>query len=172
MTRLPAPPAEVPVESSLHVLAPRFREAVQRVCADLVAWGYTPRVFETLRSDARQQFLHGFGRAYDDGRGVVTHSRTADDTWHGFGLAVDIICARQLWNAPRDFWEVLGTSARRHGLVWGADWNGNWSSADERFVDRPHIQWGAPMRRSPSARAVELRRQGGNPAVWAEVGAA
>ncbi len=160
------------MEASLVHLAPRFREAVGRVCADLTAWGYSPRVFETLRTDARQQFLYGFGRYYDDGRGVVTHSRTADETWHGFGLAADIICAKRLWNAPRDFWEVLGTSARRHSLVWGADWNSDWSSNDERFTDRPHIQWGAPMRRSPSVRAVELRRTGGLAAVWAEVGAA
>lgn len=169
---LPKPPAEVPVEASLIHLAPRFREKVDLVCTDMVAWGYDPRVFETLRTDARQSFLHGFGRLYDDGRGIVTHSRTADETWHGFGLAVDIICARRLWSAPPDFWYVLGTSARRHDLVWGADWNSDWSSADERFLDRPHIQWGAPMRRSPSARAVELRRTGGLSAVWAEVGAA
>ena len=172
MSRLPAPPAEVPVESSVHTLAPRFREAVGRVCADLTAWGYAPRVFETLRTDARQRFLFGFGRTYDDGRGVVTQSATAIDTWHGYGLAVDIICARRLWNAPRDFWEVLGCSARRHGLVWGGDWNGDWSSTDERFVDRPHIQWGAPARRSPSARAAEMLRTGGMAAVWAEVDAA
>ena len=109
------------------------------------------RVFETLRTDDRQRFLYGFGREYDDGRGVVTNSRTAMDTWHGFGLAVDIVDRAKLWNAPDDFWWVLGTSARRHGLVWGADWNGNWSSADERFMDRPHIQWGNGMRRRPSA---------------------
>jgi hypothetical protein len=172
MAPLPAPPAEVPVESSLQALAPRFREALGRVCADLTAWGYAPRVFETLRTDARQRFLFDFGRSYDDGRGVVTQSATAVDTWHGYGLAADIICARRLWDAPEDFWQVLGCSARRHGLVWGGDWNSNWSSADERFVDRPHIQWGAPARRSPSARAAELLRTGGMAAVWAEVDAA
>lgn len=169
---LPRPPAEVPVESSVHLLAPRFREAVGRVVADLRAWTYNPLVFETLRSDARQSFLYGFGRDYDDGRGVVTQSRTAVDTWHGYGLAVDIICADRKWGAPEDFWQVLGVSARRHGLVWGADWNGNWSSGDERFIDRPHIQWGAPMRRSPSPNAAELLRTRGMQAVWAEVGAA
>lgn len=171
-TRLPKPPAEVPVERSLVLVAPKLREAVERVCADLRAWDYTPLIAETLRTTARQSFLYGFGRDYDDGRGVVTHSATADETWHGYGLAVDIVCARQLWNAPRDFWEVLGTSARRHGLVWGGDWNANWSSTDERFVDRPHIQWGAPMRRSPSPRAAEIARTQGREAVWREVGAA
>ena len=149
---LPAAPAEVPVQSDLSVLAPFFREAVERVVADMTAWGYTPQVFETMRTEERQAFLYGFGRTYDDGRGVVTHSQSADDTWHGYGLAVDIICAR------------------RHGLVWGGDWNSNWSINDESFSDRPHIQWGA-TRRSPSAKAVELRAKGGLIAVWSAVAA-
>ena len=34
-------------------------------------------VAETLRTDERQEFLYGFGRDYDDGRGIVTHSRAA-----------------------------------------------------------------------------------------------
>jgi hypothetical protein len=167
---LPLPPGEVPVQSDTAVLAPRFRDAVARVVDDMRAWGYTPLVFEALRTNERQAFLHGFGRDYDDGRGIVTHSQTADDTWHGYGLAVDIVCSRRRWSAAPDFWHVLGTSARRHGLVWGGDWNGDWSITDEKFMDRPHIQWGA-MRRSPSARAVELRKQGGLVAVWSTVSA-
>lgn len=168
---LPRPPIEVPVTNTTTVLAPQFRAAVERVLADMVAWGYTPRVFETLRTDERQAFLYGFGRQYDDGRGIVTHSATGDDTWHGYGLAADIVCEKKLWSAPADFWHVLGCSARRHGLVWGGDWNGDWSSADERFVDRPHIQWGKPMRRSPSANAIAIRQSHGTSAVWAAVGA-
>lgn len=170
MSKLPLPPREVPVQSSMDGLAPFFREAVERVVADLKAWDYTPQVFETMRTTERQAFLYGFGRTWDDGRGVVTHSQTADDTWHGYGLAVDIICARLKWNAPLNFWYVLGTSARRHGLVWGGDWNTDWSVSDEKFADRPHIQWGA-MRRSPSAKAVEVRTKGGLIAVWATVAA-
>ena len=169
-SKLPLPPAEVPVQSDMALLAPFFREAVERVVEDMKAWGYTPQVFETMRTNERQAFLHGFGRLYDDGRGVVTHSQTADDTWHGYGLAVDIICARRKWAVGPHFWNVLGTSARRHGLVWGGDWNSDWSISDEKFSDRPHIQWGA-MRRSPSAHAAKLRTDGGMIAVWSAVAA-
>ena len=168
---LPRPPAEIPVDRDLTKLAPAFALSVGRVCADMTAWGYDPLVFEANRTDVRQRFLHGFGRQYDDGRGIVTHSQTALDTWHGFGLAVDIVSRAYLWNADRWFWDTLGLSARRHGLVWGADWNSNGRSDDERFVDRPHIQWGAPMRRSPSSRAAALLQSGGMPAVWREVAA-
>ena len=112
MSKLPAAPAEVPVQSDTSLLAPFFREAVERVVADMKAWGYTPQIFETMRTNERQAFLYGFGRTYDDGRGVVTHSQSADDTWHGYGLAVDIICARRKWDVGPHFWNVLGTSAR------------------------------------------------------------
>ena len=120
-------------------------------------------LYETLRTDPRQQWLFGFGRRYSDGRGIVTNSEDADETWHGFGLAVDIVHARRYWLAPEEFWASLGSAARRHGLVWGGDW--------PSFPDRPHLQWGGRMRRSPSPRAARLRESGGLPAVWAEVGA-
>ena len=34
--------------------------------------GHNAKVFETLRTAERQEFLYGFGRQYDDGRGTVT----------------------------------------------------------------------------------------------------
>lgn len=168
---LPAPPAEVPVIRSLDALAPRFRAALEAVLRDVTAWGFDPMVFETMRSDARQQFLYGFGRRYDDGRGVVTHSETALDTWHHYGLAADVVSRSRLWAPDPFFWEALALAARRHGLRSGADWNNNGRSDDERFVDRPHLQWGAPMRRSPSTTAARLLREGGLERVWREVGA-
>lgn len=169
--KLPKPPAEVPVQWSLDGLAPQFRAAVDRVLARMRTEGHDPTVFETLRTEERQRFIYGFGRDYDDGRGIVTHSDSAADTWHGYGLAVDIVSKSRLWSADPMFWFALGAAARAEGLLWGADWNNNGSSDDERFVDRPHVQWGR-MRRSPSSRAVALKTTGGNAAVWREVGAA
>lgn len=164
-------PAEVPVERSLEALAPKFRAAIGRVCATLLGLGFRPWVFETLRTTERQRYLYGFGREYDDGRGLVTHSADADETWHGYGLAVDIICRDTLWAAPPAFWEALGRACARERLTWGGDWNGDGRSDDERFVDRPHVQWGPRMRRSPSPKAARLQAEGGNEAVWREVGA-
>lgn len=172
MTRLPAPPAEVPVQRSLDGLAPQFRAAVEQVLAFMRERGHQPTVFETLRTDERQEFLYGFGRTYDDGRGIVTYSEAADDTWHKYGLAADIICAVRRWAATSKFWQDLGEACRKFGLLWGADWNNNGRTDDERFIDRPHVQWGSGMRRSPSSRAVALQASGGNAAVWAAVGAA
>lgn len=169
---LPTPPAEVPVDRRLDVIAPKMRAAVERLCAQVEAeTGVRPLIFECLRSDARQRFLWGFGREYNDGRGTVTHAMNADRTWHGFGLAVDVIHPSKRWNAPASYRAAVGRAARAAGLTWGGDWNGNGRSDDETLYDWPHVQWGR-CRRSPSDRAVLLRAEGGLPAVWREVGAA
>lgn len=169
MTPLPLPPAEVPVQRSLDVLAPKFRAAVDAILRDLAAEGWQPRVAETLRTQERQNFLHGFGREYDDGRGRVTNSQDADESWHGYGLAVDIVNNPQGWSAPPKFWAALGAAAKKHGCRWGGDWNEN-GRADEKFRDVPHVQWGL-CRVSPSPRAGRLLAMGGVTAVWSEVGA-
>lgn len=164
-------PREVAPVRDMAVLAPKFRSAIERVMATMEGLGFTPMVVETLRTDERQRFLYGFGRDYDDGRGVVTFSSDADETWHSYGLAADLVCRQALWNAPTAFWDALGRACARERLRWGGDWDMDGDSGDERFLDRPHIQWGPPMRRSPSPRAARLLERGGPPAVWREVGA-
>lgn len=170
-TVLPRPPVEVPACTSLTALAPRFCGAVLVTLHRMRLLGHDPVVAETLRTDARQRYLFGFGREYDDGRGVVTHSQNADETWHAFGLAVDVISQSKGWNAPEQFWRDLESSAEAEGLVSGRDWDGD-DATKNRFIDSPHIQWGKPMRRSPSPRAARLFALGGYQAVWREVGAA
>jgi hypothetical protein len=174
VTKLPAPPREIPVVKSLDGLAPKFRDAVQRLLAAMTEMGFDPIVSESTRSNDRQQYLYGFGRDYDDvrdPRGVVTHSHDADETWHHYGLAVDIISKSKQWGAPETFWRDLEVCAEAEGLTSGRDWDRN-DKTREKFVDGPHVQWGPPMRRSPSPRAARLFAAGGYHAVWAEVGAA
>jgi hypothetical protein len=160
---LPKPPAEVPVCRDVTRLAPRFRLALARALAELHRVGFDPVVCETLRTPERQRFLYGFGRDYDDGRGIVTQAATADQSWHGYGLAADVISRAHGWDAPPAFWRALQAAVEQEGLVSGAAWP---------MADKPHVQWGAPMRRSPSPRAAVLRDTQGLDALWVEVGAA
>lgn len=173
---LPLPPTEVPVSNHMDELAPRFRLAVLELLRRLRARGFDPIVFETVRTEERQRFLYGFGREYDDGRGVVTKANTATTTWHGFGLAVDIISATDRWNAPDAFWSALTEECNAIGLCHGNDWDGDGvpveKDPDERFSDRPHVQFGKPMRRYPSPLAAEIVREHGIEALWRTVGAA
>lgn len=172
MSRLPKAPKEVPVQSTLDGLAPKFRAAVEAMCDGVEAeTGTRPRIFETLRTQARQSHIHGFGRLYDDGRGIVTHSRDADDSWHWekFGLAADVIHPTLRWNAPPSYWAAIGKHAALNGLTWGGDWDGN-PATRERFVDVPHVQWGR-CRRSPSPSARRIVDTEGTEALWRVVGA-
>jgi len=171
MTKFGTVPVEVRAMRDLAVLAPKFRAALERVLATVRGLGHNPVVVETLRTSKRQRYIYGFGRSYDDGRGIVTHSADYDETWHGYGLAADVVCGDAFWAAGDEFWSALGRACAREGLRWGGDWNGDGDSRDERFLDRPHIQWGPPMRRSPSPRAARIVADGGLPAVWREVGA-
>ena len=158
---LPKPPAEVPVIRTLDVLAPKFRVALEAMLADL-AGGPEERLFETLRTEERQAFLYGFGRDYDDGRGIVTKAPTALNSWHGFAMAVDVVEKDATpWDAPPGFWEGIGAAAKRQGLVWGGSWE---------HPDRPHVQWGrCPV--SPTRADIALMRTKGIEAVWEKYGA-
>ena len=153
-----APPPEVPADRSPDSLAPKFREAVQAILAQMG----DAKIAEGLRTAGRQSFLYGFGRVYDDGRGVVTNAASTMASWHGFGLAVDIVHATLEWDASAKWFRVLGEVAKAHGCDWGGDW---------RHADLPHVQWGT-LKDSPSDEARRLISEGGLPAVWAAVGAA
>ena len=58
----------------------------------------------------------------------------SDDTgveksMHCYGLAIDIVDRRKLWNAAPLFWATLGKHAQARGLTWGGKWG-----------DKPHVQ--------------------------------
>jgi hypothetical protein len=160
---LPPPPAEPPTIHATEHLAPRFRDALALVCLDLAHASFHPVLRETLRTDARQAWLYEFGRTWDDGRGIVTNARSAFTSWHGYGLAADVGDRRyEPGQEPSAFWCALERFAIARRLASGAEW---------QFCDRPHLQWGHPMRVSPTARAAELLAAGGVEAVWREVGA-
>jgi hypothetical protein len=158
---LPPPPKEVPRVWSLDGLAPAMRRAIEGVLADVEK----ERVFETLRTNERQEWLYGFGREYDDGRAVkgpVTNARTAMDGWHVFGLAVDIVEDDATpWVASTAFWQSLGLAYERHGCVWGGRWH---------RVDLPHGQWGGCTVK-PDSYIRQAYQSEGVEAVWGEVSA-
>lgn len=154
-------PPEVPVQRSLDVCAPAFARAV-RTMMQLLEGGPQETVFETLRTEARQSFLYRFGRDYDDGRGRVTNAPTALTSWHGFGLACDVVEKDATpWAVPVGFWNAIGDAARTAGLFWGGAW---------LHPDLPHVQWGK-CPNSPTEEDRALLKTHGMPAVWKKYGA-
>ena len=150
-----APPPEVPADRSLDSLAPKFREAVQAILDQMG----DAKVSETTRTFARQSYLYGFGREYDDGRGIVTNASSNLTSWHGFSLAADLVHATLEWDAGDKWFRLLRDTAVANGCQSGGDWH---------HPDKPHVQYGT-LKDSPSDEARSLYAEGGVEAVWAAV---
>lgn len=154
-------PSEVPAQRTSAGSAPGFVARVEAMLQDL-AGGLPEHPFEWLRTAERQEFLYGFGRDYDDGRGKVTAANTQLYSWHGFGLAVDIVEKDATpWNAPASFWNDIGDAAEANGLIWGGRWH---------RPDLPHVQMGG-LTPSPGPGDRDLYEAEGIEAVWRRYGA-
>lgn len=166
MSRFGIVPPEPPANASLDGLAPLFRAVAIEAMSTCLAAKYPVRIREALRSSERQDWLYGFGRFYDDGRGIVTQARRGAASWHFYGLAVDLVPIEGEDRAPPTAWRTLIDVVHSLRLVSGVDWRrGN------ALGDRPHVQWGNGMQWAPSARAYALYLTGGRRAVWQAVGA-
>ena len=119
--------------NSLEVLPVGVRRQVDCTLDKMRAGGWSPRVFETYRSDRRQRYLYSYGRTRPGAK--VTNVATAQTGFHYWTLGADVIDAKKLWDANPKFWYWLGQHANACGLVAGAFW--------QRFPDKPHIQYAA-----------------------------
>lgn len=167
MAPLPLPPAEVAAHYTPAGSAPKFVEAIEEMMAAL-AGGRPEKPLEWLRTEARQTYLYGFGREYDDGRGKVTGAQSALYSHHGFGLGVDVVEKDATpWDAPDDFWRAIAEAAEATGrLKSGYRW---------KKPDRPHVYWAGMPDDLHGIEGQALRALAvadGIEAVWAKVGAA
>jgi D-alanyl-D-alanine carboxypeptidase len=113
--------------SDLALLEPVTRAAVQQICAAARDQGITLMVFETYRSQERQQLL--FEQKATKLRVVGVHH---------FGLACDLVkdvAGQPSWKGDFGFLKGL---AEDNGLIWGGDW-GN-GDVVHSFVDADHVQ--------------------------------
>lgn len=130
-------------------LAPKFAAAVTRVQERMRGEGHKPRLFETLRLPALQAQYFANGTS---GQQDVLRS------FHGTGMAADIICADREWNATPQFWDAYRRACVAESLQWGGLWS--------KPVDKPHCQLGVFTGRVPDA-IVAAMNSGGLAAVWA-----
>lgn len=150
-------------DRDLDKLAPQFRLRVQVSIAECRASGLDALVYEGLRSDELQAAYYERGRTVIPPHSPVTNAHSNLYSWHGYGLAVDVISQSTGWDPPTGmvWWKAVATIFKRHGCRWGGDW---------RQADLPHFQWGL-CKPSPSDRARQIYAAGGLEAVWREVGA-
>ena len=109
------------------LLEPETLRRVLAVIEDAKALGWNLMIFETYRSNDRQQMLYEQGATKLRQVGV-----------HHYGLACDVV--KSINGAPSwkgDF-SFLAEISANHGLIWG----GNWGSPGQQhnFVDNVHLQ--------------------------------
>lgn len=157
-------PGEAPiiVHADLCLVAPQMHAAVDAVLAECAARGIDAKVHESYREPATARAYYARGRTQIPPRGTVTNAPNELYSWHGFGLAVDIISASRGWDVGATWFAMVAEIAKRHGLKWGGEWT---------HPDLPHFQWGK-CKATPSDEARRILRAGGMPAVWRAVGAA
>lgn len=149
--------------AELDYLAPGFRVAVERAieaCNDS-SNALDAIVYETYRSNELQSVYYKRGREVKPPDSPVTGAQTNLYSWHGYGLAVDVIHREKEWDVGNSWFQSVAEIFTRHGCKWGGDW---------KSPDRPHFQWGR-CKPSPSDEARELIRTRGIEAVWEAVGA-
>jgi hypothetical protein len=109
------------------LLEPSTRQLVQRLVLAAQQMGIEVMIYETYRSQDRQQQLFNNGASKLRTVGV-----------HHYGLACDIV--RSVGGEPSwkgDF-SFLGQLAQSCGLIWGGDWGA--PNIPHSFIDSVHVQ--------------------------------
>jgi hypothetical protein len=113
--------------ADVDLLEPLTRQLVSKILSAAQNLGIQVAIFETYRSQARQQALYAQGLTQLAHVGV-----------HHYGLACDIvkvINGEPSWKGDFGF---LGQLAHSAGLIWGGDW-GN-PDIGHDFIDSVHVQ--------------------------------
>ncbi|MBA4166129.1 MAG: M15 family metallopeptidase [Chitinophagaceae bacterium] len=113
--------------SDFQLLETQMQQKVQSIIDDAKAHGIDLMVYETYRSQARQELLFNQKASKLKKVGV-----------HHYGLACDIvknINGEPSWKG--DF-SILGTLAHAYGLIWGGDWGQ--PKLKHSFMDLDHVQ--------------------------------
>jgi hypothetical protein len=151
------------VESDLNCLAPLFDFAVSAALQECNEASWDALVHESCRSPELQVWYSDHG---------ASHARTLEASWHGYGLAVDIVSSQHGWDlwgrSIPTMWQTnVVRIMKSHGLAWGGDWRTTFSDGQK---DWPHFQWGK-CRSSPGPQSRALFAAKTPNAVWPLVGA-
>jgi peptidoglycan L-alanyl-D-glutamate endopeptidase CwlK len=147
------------VSHDLTLLAPKFREAVEHAIAECQAQGLDAYVYEAFRSQELQALYYARGRTIIPPVRPVTYAPSNLHSWHGYGLAVDVISQENGWDCKESWFAAVAECFRPYDCRWGGEW---------KQKDFPHFQWGQ-CKPSPSEVARELIRTQGYEAVWKAV---
>src|ERR1041385_8340994 len=123
------------ISRDLSLLAPKFAQAVEDAIKECNDAGIDAFVYEAFRSNELQAIYYARGRTVIPPKKTVTNAKTNLYSWHGYGLAVDVISKSKLWTPDEgDAWfKKVASIFARQGCKGGGDWTD---------PDPPHFQWG------------------------------
>lgn len=134
-----------------------FRELLAAGLDTAHAQGLDVYVFEGWRSPSRQADLFALGRTVP---GKIVTDAKAWDSWHQYGVAVDLVFGGPgKWTWDGDY-QKLGPIMEVAGLEWAGRW--------KRFPETPHFQWTAGMA-IDKAKTIAMVK--GVLGVWEAIGA-
>lgn len=152
--------SELMVNRDIDRLAPFFAEVVIRALSECNSPenGLSAMLYEGYRSQALQALYYQRGRTVFPPYATVTNAPTNLDSWHGYGLAVDIVHSSKYWSPPggEAWFRKVASIFKKHQCNWGGDW---------KRVDLPHFQWHR-CSASPSQQARQLIVDQGVHEVW------
>jgi hypothetical protein len=164
MAGLPASPATSLTEQRLGQVHPALAARVRKMIHLLAEAGTEIIVSQGLRTWEEQDALYAKGRTVSPiGKKYIVTKAKGGESFHNFGLAVDIVVLDALrkadWDLRHPGWAAAGKAGQSVGLEWGGDWKG--------FRDVPHFQYTGDLGLQ-ECRA--LYQSGGLPAIWARIG--
>jgi hypothetical protein len=109
------------------LLDPETRTRVQAIIAGGKAIGIELMIFETFRSQARQESLFKQGATKLKSVGV-----------HGYGLACDLVKSINGEPSWKGDFSFLAKLARENGMISGLDWGE--PNIKHTFIDADHVQ--------------------------------
>src|SRR6185295_20288503 len=86
------------VDKDLDHLAPKFKAAVEAAIQECNSvQGLDAMVYEGYRSQELQALYYARGRTIKPPNATVTNAPTNRYSWHGYGLAVDVVHRVKFW---------------------------------------------------------------------------
>jgi len=113
--------------ADVSLLEPMTRQLVDFLVASAHAMGIEVMIYETYRSQQRQQELFNNGATKLRNAGV-----------HHYGLACDIVRVVNGEPSWKGDFSFLGQLAHSSGLIWGGDWGD--PNLKHSFIDSVHVQ--------------------------------
>lgn len=163
-------PKDVSGINLVTALNPKVIEALASTIKEAKIRGLNVALHSGVRLAEEQEKLYRLGRTVmnPDGKtkekplgNIITNAR-AYESWHSFGLAVDVVfkdAKGWTWNKTPKEWGELGEIGEMFGFSWGGQWT--------KFPDYPHFQVIGKLKNVQQAKALLLEK--GIEEVWSHV---